>query len=227
MKLIWTVLALFIIIMGIEQAFAQECTSMNITKNIVCNEKFRDQSVKIFSVIDSSIGIISDPKTQLPLVDLGTFYGIGGNGTIPDKIEVFRDNVLWKTTTKETGIAPSTSHSEWQIPQTFFYNELPGKYKLRLITNNTETLVFEFIVKQITEDYVKDRLEINRKNNSSDNNMVDSKIPPLKQIKNGISVKNIACKENMKLVFKNSDSSPACVKQTTVHKLMEWGWIKP
>ena len=229
MNLIWTVLALPIIIMGIEQTFAQECTDMNITKNIVCNEKFRDQSVKIFSVIDSSIGIISDPKTQLPLVDLGTFYGIGGNGTIPDKIEVFRDNVLWKTTTKETGIAPSTSHSEWQIPQTFFYNELPGKYKLRLITNNTETLVFEFIVKQITEEYEKDRLEINRKNNSlaENNDVVDSKIPPLKQIKNEISVKNIACKETMQLVFKNSDSSPACVKQTTVHKLMERGWTKP
>lgn len=148
-----------------EESFAnittnQECVNMNTTKNILCDEKFRTQSMNIFSVVDTSTGIFEDPNTKLTVVDLGTFYGIAGNGTIPDTIQVYRDDILWKTTTKETGIAPSTSHSEWQIPQTFFFNELPGRYKLVSITNNTETLVFEFIVKQITnETFLKDQVK--------------------------------------------------------------------
>ena len=92
-----------------------------IAKSLVCDEEFRPQSVEVFSVVDSSVGIIEDTETKLTTIDLGTFYGIAGNGTIPDTIKVYRDNILWKTTTKETGIAPSTSHSEWQIPQTFFF----------------------------------------------------------------------------------------------------------
>ena len=205
----------------------EECMNVNITKNIICDETFRTQSMKLFSVMDSSIGIITDPSTELPLVDLGTMYGIGGNGTIPDTIKVYRDNILWKTTTKETGIAPSTSHSEWQIPQTFFYNELPGKYKLSLITNDTETLIFEFIVKQITKE---EGLEINIKNNyveKNDEKIDNSKMSPLEQIRNGISSQNITCKENMQLVFKNTNNSPACVKQTSLNKLIEREWTKP
>jgi len=202
----------------------------DIIKSLACNEEFRTQSIEVFSVVDSSIGIIEDPETKLTLVDLGTFYGIAGNGTIPDEINVYRDNILWKTTTKETGIAPSTSHSEWQLPQTFFFNELPGRYKLVLTTNNTETLVYEFLVKQIIESAEKSNLVVNTGNNhmtEKDDKVVNSKLPPIKQIANGISPENVICKEGMQLVFKNTYNSPACVKSTTVDKLIERGWIKP
>ena len=200
----------------------------DVIKNLECNEEFRSQSVNVFSVVDSSVGIIEDPETKLALVDLGTFYGIAGNGTIPDEIKVYRDNILWKTTTKETGIAPSTSHSEWQIPQTFFFNELSGIYKLVLITNNTETLVYEFLVKQIVESE-ENGLWINIDDDpmeEKDGEEIHFKLAPLKQIVNGISPENIACKESMQLVFKNTDNSPACVKSTTVDKLIQRGWMR-
>ena len=200
----------------------------DIVKNLVCDEEFRTQSVEVFSVVDSSVGIIEDTETKLTTVDLGTFYGIAGNGTIPDTIKVYRDNILWKTTTKETGIAPSTSHSEWQIPQTFFFNELPGKYKIVLITDNRETLEFEFIVKQITTSQ-DDNLETSTGNNQTeqkDEKIINLTLAPLKQIANGVSLENITCKENMLIVFKNTDNSPACVKPATVDKLIERGWIK-
>lgn len=202
----------------------------DIIKSLACNEEFRTQSIEVFSVVDSSIGIIEDPETKLTLVDLGTFYGIAGNGTIPDEINVYRDNILWKTTTKETGIAPSTSHSEWQLPQTFFFNELPGRYKLVLTTNNTETLVYEFLVKQIIESAEKSSSVVNTGNNhmtEKDDKVINSKLSPIKQIANGISPENVICKEGMQLVFKNTYNSPACVKPTTVDKLIERGWIKP
>jgi len=202
----------------------------DIIKSLVCDEEFRTQSIDVFSVVDSSIGIIEDPETKLTLVDLGTFYGIGGNGTIPDEIKVYRDNILWKTTTKETGIAPSTSHSEWQLPQTFFFNELPGRYKLVLTTNNTETLVYEFLVKQVIGSAEKNSLGANTDNNhmaEKEDKVINSKLSPIKQIANGIFPENVTCKEGMQLVFKNTYNSPACVKSTTVDKLIERGWAKP
>jgi hypothetical protein len=159
---------------------------------------------------------------------LGSFYGIAGNGTIPDRIEILRDSRLLSIISKETGIAPSTSHSEWQIPQTFFFNELPGRYKLILITNNTETLEFEFIVKQIT-NHNKSNSTINNQNNAVDKNILElstSKISPLKQIENGVSNSDVICSNGMKLVFKNTNNYPACVKLTSVKKLIELGWAR-
>jgi hypothetical protein len=195
---------ILVVILGVEKSFSEEFQI----------DKFSSQSVSVFSVVDSSIGIIKDPKTGITIVDLGTFYGIGGNGTVPDEIKIFRDTHLWKTLYKETGIAPSTSHSEWQIPQTVFYNELPGKYTLSLITNNTETLSFEFMVKQIVETQEND-----------EKGLISIK-SPLKQITDGKSPRDVICKEDMHLVFKNTNNTPACVKSKTVDKLIQRGWAK-
>ena len=202
---------IFFISFNVENSFSEdssiheECINVNNTKNIVCNESFRPQSVSVFSVVDSSVGIFEDPETKLSIVDIGTFYGIGGNGTIPDIIKVYKDNVLWKTTTKETGITPSTSHSEWQLPQTFFFNELPGKYKLVLITNDIETLVYEFLVMQITDKFKKNDSNSNL-NDVQVNNIIsfDFSLSPLKQIANGVSPIDIQCKEDMQLMLKIS-----------------------
>ena len=216
-----------LLMIDVEKTFAEDtlihndCTNVDGAQNIECDNAFRAQSVEIFSVVDSSVGIFEDPKTNLTVVDLGTFYGIGGNGTIPDTIKVYRDNVLWKTTTKETGIAPSTSHSEWQLPQTFFFNELPGKYKLVLITNNIETLVYEFLVIQIKDGFEKNNLDTSLKSDFVSSN---SKLSPLKQVANGILPKDVSCKENMQLILKISDGSPACVTTTTAEKLIQRGW---
>lgn len=51
--------------------------------------------------------------------------------------------------------------------------------------------------------------------------------PPLKQLRDGISVNEIKCKENLELVIKASNGSPACVKPSTATKLVAWGWAKP
>lgn len=48
--------------------------------------------------------------------------------------------------------------------------------------------------------------------------------PPLKQLKSGIPLDVIQCKENLMLVLKSSNGSPACVKPETKQKLIERGW---
>lgn len=50
-------------------------------------------------------------------------------------------------------------------------------------------------------------------------------LTPLKQIKEGVEPKNIQCKKSLELIFKSS-GEPACVKETSVQKLISWGWTQ-
>ena len=52
-----------------------------------------------------------------------------------------------------------------------------------------------------------------------------SVLSPLKQIKSGIVPENVVCKEGLELVFK-LNGQPACVKTTSVQKLIAWGWTQ-
>ena len=47
---------------------------------------------------------------------------------------------------------------------------------------------------------------------------------PKYQLANGVAPTEVICKEEMILVFKSTDSSPACVKPQTKIKLIERGW---
>jgi hypothetical protein len=48
--------------------------------------------------------------------------------------------------------------------------------------------------------------------------------PPLKQIVDGIAPENVTCTEGLIIVLKASDNSPACLKPTSVEKLIQRGW---
>jgi hypothetical protein len=50
-------------------------------------------------------------------------------------------------------------------------------------------------------------------------------LSPLKQIKSGIVPENVVCKEGLELVFK-LNGQPACVKTTSIQKLITWGWTQ-
>jgi len=49
-------------------------------------------------------------------------------------------------------------------------------------------------------------------------------LAPKQQLELGITSEYVFCKKDMKLIFKSSDNSPACVKPQTAEKLMERGW---
>ncbi len=48
---------------------------------------------------------------------------------------------------------------------------------------------------------------------------------PLKQIKEGVVPENVVCKDGLELVFK-LNGQPACVKTTSIQKLIAWGWAQ-
>jgi len=49
-------------------------------------------------------------------------------------------------------------------------------------------------------------------------------LPPIKQIKAGISPQEIQCNEGKQLIFKSSDGSPKCVSSVAAEKLVARGW---
>lgn len=49
---------------------------------------------------------------------------------------------------------------------------------------------------------------------------------PLKQFKSGIAANDVKCRQDLQLVIKSEDGSPACVKPQTAQKLVERGWAK-
>lgn len=55
--------------------------------------------------------------------------------------------------------------------------------------------------------------------------MIPTILSPLKQIKEGTMPENIVCKEGLGLVFKLT-GQPACVKTTSIEKLIAWGWAR-
>ena len=52
----------------------------------------------------------------------------------------------------------------------------------------------------------------------------DFLLPPLQLYRAGISSNDIVCKDNLELVLKASNNSPACVTSNTKTKLVERGW---
>jgi len=50
-------------------------------------------------------------------------------------------------------------------------------------------------------------------------------LSPLKQIKNGIMPKDVVCKQDLKLTFR-IDGQAACVKITSIEKLITRGWTQ-
>lgn len=50
--------------------------------------------------------------------------------------------------------------------------------------------------------------------------------PPLKQVDRGISPINVICNDDLGLILKTKDGSPACVKPASVEKLVAWSWAK-
>jgi carboxymethylenebutenolidase len=48
--------------------------------------------------------------------------------------------------------------------------------------------------------------------------------PPLKQINDGIEPTNVTCTEGLELVLKFSNGEPACIKPSSISKLIERGW---
>ncbi len=97
---------------------------------------------------------------------------------------------------------------------------LSSKYELETSFDTSsikfpETLEFEFAINDPYHTAVTDVVHVTVKN------------PPLKQLKNNVNPNFVVCGENLLLMIKISDLSPACVKASSISKLSERGWGIP
>ena len=53
----------------------------------------------------------------------------------------------------------------------------------------------------------------------------DTLMTPRAQMLAGLSANQVMCKDGLNLVIKSTDGSPACIKASTVYKLIERSWI--
>lgn len=57
-----------------------------------------------------------------------------------------------------------------------------------------------------------------------DDSMKDHMATPLKQMSMGVAAHNVKCKEGFERIFKTTNGMPACVKPSSVERLVEIGW---
>jgi hypothetical protein len=80
-------------------------------------------------------------------------------------------------------------------------------------------------VKQDKDAKMKGQDNMTKNATKSDNmGMTKRTIPPVKQIKEGISPQDVTCKEGLDLIFKSHNGKPICVKPFTASVLLERGW---
>jgi hypothetical protein len=87
-------------------------------------------------------------------------------------------------------------------------------------TNSTSTETEDDMME--TED---DMMETEDDMMETENESTPAVLSPFKQIKSGIVPENVVCKEGLDLIFK-LNGQPACVKTTSVQKLIAWGWTQ-
>ena len=76
----------------------------------------------------------------------------------------------------------------------------------------------------IMSPQTNETLGVNETVDVTKNNIVIT--PPLKQLKNGVSINDIKCIDGMQLILKKEDGSPACVKPEDATTLTERGWAQ-
>jgi len=86
------------------------------------------------------------------------------------------------------------------------------------------TLKINF-TKDITEIEIVGTFFVEKYHYAAPNSM--SSLSPLKQYESGLAAKDVKCNSGLWLVIKAEDSSPACVQQDTIEKLVVRGWAFP
>ena len=130
--------------------------------------------------------------------------------------------------------ALQTDGSEFQIKETesecFYILEIPVKDSdfVEIVGASVATGRWEPVTIQ-NEECNERYSELTSKNGSmlpSHAYPVWKELPPLKQYTLGVATNEIHCNDNLILIHKKYDGTPACVKPETHVKLIERGWTK-
>ena len=99
-----------------------------------------------------------------------------------------------------------------------YYEQVWADFDIRAdptdVTNSIDAVIYEFEELSGIQSVISEHEEVYL-----------ASLSPLKQLKEGVEPKDVQCKSSMELVFKPS-GDPACVKSTSVQKLVSYGWTQ-
>ena len=78
--------------------------------------------------------------------------------------------------------------------------------------------------KMHTMDDTKDNSMMGNQTNHMDDSMSGHMASPMKQMSMGTKSKDVKCNDGFEIIFKATNGMPACVKSSSVQRLMEIGW---
>lgn len=159
---------------------------------------------------------ITDTNESLPYIPLTAHTAI------------FHDDDVWNVSTQSRVVHVTLTIQDRDTGKQVFNQTQSVQMKA---CSGPESVKWRFIPIQIT-NYIA-TVSDNRGNvDMGFNSMLDatkSQIvsSPLEQLRFGIDSHNVVCKQDLQLVIKSEDGSPACVKPDTKTQLLKIGWAVP
>lgn len=200
------------------EAFPAATLNLNFTSNIFIEKLEVKVSENISHLLISSDQFLENIEPDTP-TDIGVAFLIPpeaqegwNNGTLtlvnegrdltnPMEINIFVPTIYKEETLEEGGFkwitVATPSHSS-------FSNDTMNISQYMVLPNGTS-----FLYQVFYDVYLEPKTP-----------------PPLKQVSSGILTENVTCKEELQIIFKVTDNSPACVKPESIPKLIERGWAR-
>ncbi|MGI0058246.1 MAG: hypothetical protein ACREBJ_00630 [Nitrosotalea sp.] len=153
------------------------------------------------------------------------------NGSAPyvpltDHTAIFHDDDVWNTSPyPKTVQVTLTIQYRYTGPQVFNQTQSlqmqacsgPESVKWRFVP-----IQFDSYNATVSDDRGKVDMSFDSMLDTTKSQTVSS---PLEQLRFGVDSHNVICKQNLQLVIKTEDGSPACIKSTSIERFLKQGWI--
>lgn len=177
-----------------------------------------NEIITIIDVEDSPRGVAVSPHTNMIYVtnqETNTISVIDGSnnklvksvpvGEVPRRVAInSASNIVYVTNQESSDISIIDGFTN-QVIETIPVSE-PFEIAVNSVTNKVYSMYYGAKLSIITPQ---------------ESQLLDS---PLKQFSEGIDPTQVLCKEGFELVFKSTNFQPACVKPSSVEKLIQRGW---
>ena len=154
-----------------------------------------------------TLNVLKDTYAQGDFITIvGT---VGPNDTVQLSLIDPNDNVVTSIQTVSNDIG-QYSTSALRIPT----NAISGIWKITADHNVSHTTLKIMVQSTASNGVMK-----------SNDPVVITMESPLKQFKSGTVPYFVICNRNLQLVIKSSDNSPACVRSSSIERLLKQGWV--
>lgn len=137
-------------------------------------------------------------------------------GEIPRRIAIQHDtNLIYVTNHGSNNISVIDGKNN------FVVKTIPVNAPFEIVINEKTNKLYSMYVGNQTLSIIQN-MDLTQNNTGVEKE--DSSLSPLKQVQSGISPPDVSCKNGLNLIIKASNEMPACVKASSMQKLVEIGW---